>query len=403
MTEDDYAARLPRSAPAGTQFVTSYAEGIEVLRSNVFRPQPRTVTEAVELNDGVTFNLSGAVHKTRRRALGALVRPENIDQLRTNVWIPALRRAVRTRQDLCVLAREVFIQVAVALVGLDQVTTGEGREALLKLLAPMIEFEFAQFGTVEDQSQRRRAGLAAMDRYRDEFFTPSSGGACPVTESAGPGSSASFTSLMALFREGQDPAWSVGELAVRESIALLIGATASSTSGLVHVFDDWCRWSEDHPEDEEFLEDDTFATSFVMESLRMNPSKSAFVKIASESVTLTTGRHVPRGGGVAVMTWPVNTDEIVFGKDATDFNPRRAVEKGVQPYGLTLGTGAHQCLGLRILLGAASPGLLVDTLRAIVRAGISRDTEHPALVTAGLRSDFISYPVIRRDSQAAGD
>ncbi|MGE3621630.1 MAG: cytochrome P450, partial [Acidimicrobiia bacterium] len=74
-----------------------------------------------------------------------------------------------------------------------------------------------------------------------------------------------------------------------------------------------------------------------------------------------------------------NRDKAVFGEDADEFNPHRPSPTvgGLQRYGVGFGTGAHQCFGLRVVLGGdGAGGAHVGLLQKLFAAGVLPDPDH---------------------------
>jgi hypothetical protein len=88
----------------------------------------------------------------------------------------------------------------------------------------------------------------------------------------------------------------------------------------------------------------------------------------------------------------------VFGEDAALFNPRREIPRGVPPYGVAFGSGAHMCIGLRVVLGNdGAGGAHVHVLRGVIRAGARLDPDRQPEKMPGERGQYVNYPAVFPD------
>jgi hypothetical protein len=105
------------------------------------------------------------------------------------------------------------------------------------------------------------------------------------------------------------------------------------------------------------------------------------------------------------MEWvKANRDTELFGPDAAGFNPNRQTPAdGTPRYGVGFGVGAHQCYGLRVVVGNdGKGGAHVMLLKKLMDAGVRPDPDNPPV---GLEKDmdkfevediprYISYPAV---------
>ena len=114
---------------------------------------------------------------------------------------------------------------------------------------------------------------------------------------------------------------------------------------------------------------------------------------------------------VSVDLMAANRDTAAFGPDAAAYNPHRAVPKGLQPYGISFGAGAHACIGINMAAGAlARPdtdpathqyGTVTLIIRALLDADARPDPDDPAVVDAStVRNNWQRYPVLLGARQA---
>ena len=118
------------------------------------------------------------------------------------------------------------------------------------------------------------------------------------------------------------------------------------------------------------------------------------------------GHQLRQGQEIHIERVAANRDKEIFGPDADGFNPRRGnPARGSQRFGIGFGSGAHQCFGLRVVLGIdGTGGAHVELLRLLYRAGVEPDRERTPI---DLKKDmdkfsvediprYTSYPVVFR-------
>jgi hypothetical protein len=152
-------------------------------------------------------------------------------------------------------------------------------------------------------------------------------------------------------------------------------------------------WLQEHPEDGRLAGNLDFLARVVMEALRLHPATPNIGRVAEADVALASGETIHRGQWVACMHMPANSDTTVFGKDASKFDPHRSVAQGVPRYGTTFGTGAHQCLGLRMVLGNDGVGGHAYILKALLEAGVQPDPDLPPDLELSERQAYSRFPV----------
>ena len=394
--------RLPAHFPPDTLMLETYDEVMEVIRSAKFALEPPG--ERALLTGGALVRLHGDEHLRRRRSLNALVSRQSLRAYQTRVR-PMLRKRLfelaRSQPgpiqtaDLLSLGRSVFVHVAGYLIGLERLETIEGGDELLTLTDALVRLHTTRWFSEGDRQSVITAGLAAKQAYVDGFYKPAMSNHTKRSDNTTPSTADERfapPNLLSLVAARVDPSWSDEELAIRESLAFLIGVVNSSTMGLVHTVDEVLTWIARDSRGVVSL-DLSLLNRIAAESLRLHPSKPAAGRIALEDVTTSTGRIIAKGTTVALMNLAANTDRSVYGSDAGDVNPFRTVPPGVPRYGVTFGGGVHQCLGLGIVLGMDDVGLLAVITKALIDAGIARDPTASATYIESERAGYASYPV----------
>lgn len=396
------STELPSYLPPDAVVITGFHEFNEALRSPAMRPEPAGVRHPI-MGDTL-MALHGAAHTARRRVLNEVVRLEAIRRYHSELLTPIVADALDTlnrsreadgpaRADLVVLSASVFTRFAASLVGLEGVKDGVGEDRLRALLRPIIDFQHINY-LPHDPERISGDGLAAKERYRYDFFLPAhaSGsarhdhppGACPVES----------RDLMGLLVDRADPMWNDQDLALRETLVFLIGAIDTSTHFITQAVDEISRWRDSHPDQAGRLEDLRFIGRAALEALRLHPAGPVLIRYADREVRLASGRTIPSGSCVVLDARAAARDQTVFGSDAATFDPARRLPPGVPTYTTSFGSGPHQCIGLRIVLGEDGIGGHVDMLRMLFRAGIEPDRSAGAERELSEREFFETYPVL---------
>ena len=210
--------------------------------------------------------------------------------------------------------------------------------------------------------------------------------------------------LMALVQAGETLAMPREEV-LKEVIYFLMAGAHTSINALTHVIDDMFAWFAAHPAARLRLTTDPFfAQACVFESLRLNPSSPVAERRALCPMELG-GAPAAVGDLVVVNLHAANRNETLFGEAPEAFNPDRPTPNGQLPYGLSMGFGAHACLGRNLAVGVvarpgADPalhqyGTVPLIVAALFEAGVAPDPERaPQRDETVTRSVWKTYPVL---------
>jgi cytochrome P450 len=195
------------------------------------------------------------------------------------------------------------------------------------------------------------------------------------------------------------------ELLRREIAFYLQAGSHSTANSTTHALHDVFAWSAAHPDDgRRIAADPLFLQRCVHESLRLHPASPVAWRRPTCPVALGGG-EVGRDDRVVVDLSRANRDPAVFGPDADQFNPHRALPPGMPPYGLTFGTGVHACLG-RDLDGGVLPradtdpamhqyGIVTSLVRTLLDRGARPDPDDPPVRAAHTeRPNWGRYPIL---------
>jgi cytochrome P450 len=395
---------LPAYLPPGTVKVTEWDEVIEALRSPHLLQEPPAV-KAVH-GGGLGF-INGLEHRTRRRVLNTLVRPEPLQRYREEIVQPTVRKVMEEvvvrdspgqtfRADLVALLQKVFLAFAAEIVGLKGIDSREGRDELQRVFRPLPMAHHVRF-LKEGKEAAIDAALAAKQEYVERFVKPSLEAVRKhiARHSAGGDVDAFHASVLSLVAERADPAYENSDYAIADAIAFLIGAVDTSTHLVTHTVDELTRWFAGHPEDLQLRSDLDFLNAAMEETLRLKASPPVLGRIAAEDLTLANGKHIKQGQPVAIYHALANRDPSIFGPNADEFDPRRQPLRKVAGYGASFGGGSHMCIGQRVVVGDGQvTGSHARVLRELFEAGIQPDPESPPTRLEGEMAKFYSYPVL---------
>ena len=101
-----------------------------------------------------------------------------------------------------------------------------------------------------------------------------------------------------------------------------------------------------------------------------------------------------------------NRDPLIFGNDASQFNPYRDIPSDVSPWGLSFGSGFHACIGQELVSGLEQTatdtevpltGAIATMAQIVLQHGAIPDPARPAKRDAqSLRQNWLEYPVVFR-------
>jgi cytochrome P450 len=398
------AAALPTYLPTDTIVVTGYHESMEVLRSAKLGPEPPGVNAPI--SGSTLMTLHGPEHIQRRRVMNRLVRPAALEQYRDDRLLPSLQRQLaelaarpdpdgKYRTDLVSFVMGTFSHFAASMIGLADIGNQDGNKRLMELFKPILLAQKAKY-LHGDPGPIIQHGLEAKREYKARFYDPAVA-ICPHQDASGAAHGSDATvrhDLISLLVARTDQHWEDEDLALKETLVLLIGGIETSASLISHAVDELQNWLTRKPEDLALLDDPQFLSEVIQETLRLHPTQPYVSRVARDDVALTTGREVKRGQWLVCMTVEANTDPEVFGPKATTFDPHRSLPPDVPRYGTTFGGGAHQCLGVRVVLGDQGIGSHMHVLRQLMRAGVQRDPERMPHREPSVRDVYDRYPVI---------
>lgn len=400
----------------GMTRIDSFVEANEILRSADFGAG-RFEEESLPFRGRTLLEVDGPEHRGRRQLERVLVTRQMLDLYSAEIVGPAIERSLAAaerergedglvRADLADLSHRMFIQVAAAVIGLDDVDTPE-RTAQLESCMYRLNAAFDVKFSTRQHDEVIAEGLEAKEEFRSLFFTPSFERRQALIERVGAdgdGAEVPTDLLVVMLRHhGED--WD-DDLPVREAILYMAGATDTTSNAVNHAVAEMDRWLAAHPEDRARAADPDFLRGVCNEALRLHQNVTALARRANVDITLSTGREFKAGDEVALDFVAANMDPEAFGEDARLFDPWRQPPRlpGARPYGLAFGMGRHLCMGLPLVTPiAGKPSApeederaLAQIVRALVEAGVELDPDRPPTFTATAEDVYETLPIVLR-------
>jgi cytochrome P450 len=368
------------------------------------------------LMDKVLVTLHGDEHRQRRSIESQLFR-KNFFRVYENEVFPDLLRETLDQfltdssLDLKELGYRIMVHLSLSFAGIDRIDgTVEEADAQHRLLIQLGQAAtIGQFkGDREPIFQEIRE---AIDEFRERFFLPSRARRLATLEDYQAGNISEealprdiLTILLMHDAELSMP----DELMVREVAFFYLAASHTSVHTLVHATHELFSWcANENKTPEEIVANPHQLQRFVLESMRLHPSSPEAWRRAEADVTLADGRLIPKGDKVVVELQTANRDATIFGDDATEFNPQRAIQGRISPAGMSFGGGMHVCLGMNLVAGtvlrdgeAPNPenhqfGTVTLIIKELIERGMLPNPDQlPQKIEASERDVWATYPVL---------
>lgn len=387
----------PEQQPRQAQHVTSFAEAREAWKC------PHLSADiggagAEFFHTGTVVRLDGDMHRTRRRAMGALIKQQGHKRFRDTALIPTARALLDevlasvdadgyARTNLVQWGRRANFRLGAAMVGFDAGRSGTSADELIELMDVLLKGRPGNaaiaLGLADQTNPAFKAAVVARNDIIERFYRPALArrralledlAAGRITESDLP------VDLIMMIALEADPAWQDEDVAEREALFLFNAGVHTTTVSLQWALRELFEWLNDHPDDRSKLTDDAFLLRVVEESLRVHPVTDGFPRIATQDTEFSGGTLVHEGQLAVIKSGPAGVDEREFGADALKFDPNRHMSAGTPNYAFAFGAGAHQCFGLPIVMGARGlDGSLMHMFRLLLEAGVELDPDGPEL------------------------
>ena len=388
--------------------ITDYEEAKEAYRQRDLRQALYDAGEVVMAD--VLVNLHGTEHRDRRRLENRLFRRDTFELYERELFPPIIEATLAPdiaagRTELVDLGHRMMMNLAALTAGVDRPTgTPDETRHLYRYL--MLFIEGATLAHYTGDTEAKSAEVAeGLRRFDEEFVTPSLERRRAML-AAGEELPRDVLSVLLANVDALDLPHDV---VLREVAFYLLAGAHTSATAFTRVSHNIFQWLAAHPDDADAVRTDRlFVQRCTHETVRLQPSSPVGMRWALTDIELRSGRSIPEGSKVVLDLLSVNRDTSVFGDDAEDFNPRRALPDGVPPYGLSFGSGMHACIGQDLAAGLlldpdASDqviddhifGLVPEAVQALFDAGARPDPDDPPeMDESTTRPYFGRYPVL---------
>jgi cytochrome P450 len=352
----------------------------DLIREALFNPDLSRAFDKRTFAQGIENSI---FRRSRLHEYEQVLFPAAVDDL-----LPALIDGGRA--DLLEIGEVLSVVLAARRAGIDHPPGDVG--ALRELVGYVLTFSqgSAILDTVGDADRVRAEVRAALRDFDQRFFSASCARREQLIARDGASASSAETDVLTLLLASRaDPGLRLDrDLILRETATYLQAGTHTSGQTLVNMIDLFDPWARAHEGARDRLRADRlFAQRCVQETIRLRPTTPRIKRLA-ERQTQVGGTVIPAGSVLVLDVYQANTDQAVYGPDAAEFNPGRAIPPGHQPWGLSFGAGPHICIGRTVAAGlpdaSGDPGqhlagLVSYMAQAIARLGVEPDPERAAV------------------------
>jgi cytochrome P450 len=389
-----------------TQVVLSRFEDVEA----AFRhPALRQALydECAIVTEGVLLTLHGEAHLQRRRLESRVLRADVFREYERDLVPLAISDALEHcaaggHVDAVAFGRRAAFHLTARITGID--VAPEQYDDLLRLVA-----KFGEGATLvhskRDKEQVRNEVRAALAELDAKFLLASIERRRALLERFAAGEIGERElprDVLTVLLRNEDRLDLPPDL-LRREVAFFLQAGAHSTSNaLAHSLHELFEYGERKPAELARARTDlAFLQRCLHEALRLHPASPVAWRRAVEPCEVAGVALTPDVLLVLDMD-AANRDPRVFGADAQEFVPERALPLGVLPFGVTFGPGLHACMGRDLAAGTVTRGegeRLLGSLalfaHALLSRGARRDpTRAPERDASTARTNWARYPLV---------
>ena len=280
---------------AGMVRISSYGEVDEILRNPLFE-SGRFEEESLPFRGHTLLEINGAEHRQRRKTEIPLVAKAMLDRHEREILGPVIERSLAEADagrrpdgvvaaDLAELSHRLFLQVAAAVIGLDDIDA-PGRTDLLESCMYRLNDAFDVKFSTRDHDEVVAEGLVAKAEFVRHFIEPSLRRRRELVahhRADEAGADALPTDLLTLMVRHHDYEPD-SDLITREAILYMAGATDTTSNAVNHAIADLDSWLAEHVSDRAHTSDRAFLRGVCNEALRLHPNVTALARRATEEL-----------------------------------------------------------------------------------------------------------------------
>ena len=389
-----------------TQVVLSCFEDVEA----AFRhPALRQALydEGAVITEGVLLTLHGEAHLQRRRLESRVLRPEVFREYERELVPLAIADALAhsvedLRVDAVAFGRRAAFHLTARITGID--VAPEQYDDLLRLVTKFGEGATLVHST-RGKGQVRAEVRAALAELDAKFLLASIARRRALLErfaATGLAERELPRDVLTVLLRNEDRLDLPPDLLRREVAFFLQAGAHSSSNALAHSLHELFEHGERRPADLARARSDlAFLQRCMHEALRLHPASPVAWRRALAPCEVAGVKLTPDALLVLDLD-AANRDPRVFGADAAQFVPERALPPGLLPFGVTFGPGLHACMGRDLAAGTVTRGggeRLLGSLtlfaHALLGRGARRDPAQAAVQDANTaRKNWARYPLV---------
>lgn len=364
--------------------------------------------EKGNLLEDVVMQLHVPEHRARRRVENPLFRRDAVlayerDRIPTIINDNLDRMLAAGLDDVMAIGHMLTVVLSAEISGIDLDATD------LDEVRRMVELErvFATGASITDSTRDKQEIItevqAALRDFDREFYRRSLARRQAHIDGRAEGPPAD--DLLSRLLVAQEELGMGDALVLRETAFILESGSHTSALTLAQTMLELFGWRYDHPDlwcaqgvdDGVSME---FLQRCVAETVRLHPiipitRRKARVDLVIDDVA------VPAGSIVYLDNVAANRDPSVFTDRPSEFDPLRAVPKGVQAFAHGFGGGMHTCIGRVLAMGVPDGhgadrvfGEVALIARALLDRGVELDPDRPPVTDASThRERLAAFPV----------
>ena len=401
---------MPCASTAEPVLITTWASAREAYRSKLLR---QGLYDGGVVMENVLINLHGIEHRDRRRLENPLFRREILLDYERNRFPDVLNARLRPhletgKLELISFGHAVMLELSAVNAGVD-LPEGDptATERLHELLLLFIDGARILHYTGDKEAKERQVA-AGLKAFEEEFIRPAlqRRKALLADRDAGDIPDAEVPrDILRVMLENIEGLDLDASTVVRETAFFLLTGASTSAVALTQTLHNIFAWLESNPGGRGRLETDVaFVQRCVLESLRLEPISPIGARWALQDFELADGTSIKAGDRVHIDMRAANRDPLVFGENASSFDPDRDLQSSVPRPGVSFGHGMHHCIGQELAVGIEEEdsvrdqrlfGLVGVVIQELLRIGVRPDPddppEHDEMTTRGT---FRRYPVL---------
>jgi cytochrome P450 len=396
----------------------TYADvGTALASTDLSRSIDRDRYEAGSILEAVVLMLDADEHRDRRRVENHLFRRDTLELYERDLFPAIVDRTLdlvlrEPAPDLVGIGALLAVALSARTAGVDiDPTSLDERRALVALLRV-----FAQGISIDASTGDVDAIKAdvrdALETFRQRFYQPSLERREAALRAVDGGRVASDElprDILTTLLQAREALGLPPDRILRETAFFLEAGAHTSSQSLassLHFIFEASAGDASFPE--RLRDDPLFVQRCVHEALRLRPTNPLIRRRAVRDTRINDHR-LQAGGYVYLDTYAANRDPAVFGPDAADFRPGRAVPATAARYGHSFGGGIHACIGRALAVGypirfeGPAPeshlyGLVPLMVRALVARGVGPHPDRPGVseVNTARWTRWSEYPVAFR-------